>query len=257
MHGKTTLTLELVRRGFKFLSDEMAAMGRSDRLVWPFPRSLRVRPGTLELAGLSEGAAQASMWLDKLILDIETIKPGSMGEAVPITNIVVLRDPVEQVNEVCAKPTRELLVMVDRTDAALVAAVGQIQDVTRLCACTAYGYPALELHTANRMRVLSQIEALCRERQILILGVMKRKEHHPSFDAPARLEPMSTDQATMELLKRFQGGHKSSLLRDEFSGSPSRLFMELAGIIQQSACFRLSVGPLGQMADLVSGLVKA
>ena len=41
-HGKTTLVLELIRRGFSFLSDEMAAMGRTDHLVHPFPRSLRV-----------------------------------------------------------------------------------------------------------------------------------------------------------------------------------------------------------------------
>ena len=55
-HGKTTLVLELVRRGFKFLSDEMAALGRADGRVHPFPRSLRIRPGTLELAGIVEQA---------------------------------------------------------------------------------------------------------------------------------------------------------------------------------------------------------
>ena len=42
-HGKTTLTLELVKRGFTFLSDEVAALGRRDHRVYPFPRSLRIR----------------------------------------------------------------------------------------------------------------------------------------------------------------------------------------------------------------------
>ena len=36
-HGKTTLTLELVKRGFAFLSDEVAALGRIDHRVHPFP----------------------------------------------------------------------------------------------------------------------------------------------------------------------------------------------------------------------------
>ncbi len=36
-HGKTTLTLELVKRGFTFLSDEVAALGRIDHRVHPSP----------------------------------------------------------------------------------------------------------------------------------------------------------------------------------------------------------------------------
>jgi hypothetical protein len=44
-YGKTTLTLELVRRGFTFLSDESAAVSRADKQVYPFPRSLNIRPG--------------------------------------------------------------------------------------------------------------------------------------------------------------------------------------------------------------------
>ncbi|MBV7328939.1 hypothetical protein KFU94_11880 [Chloroflexi bacterium TSY] len=35
-HGKTTLVLALLQHGFKFLSDEMAAIGRSDRHIHPF-----------------------------------------------------------------------------------------------------------------------------------------------------------------------------------------------------------------------------
>jgi hypothetical protein len=52
-HGKTTLILELVRRGFKFLSDEIVAFDRRNHCVAPFPRSLRVRPGTLALCGFT------------------------------------------------------------------------------------------------------------------------------------------------------------------------------------------------------------
>ena len=78
-HGKTTLVLELVRRGFKFLSDEMAALDRTNGQVHPFPRSLRIRPGTLKLAGFPEAIAGAPEWLDKLLLDIDQIQPGSLG----------------------------------------------------------------------------------------------------------------------------------------------------------------------------------
>ena len=92
-HGKTTLVLELIRRGFKFLSDEMAALGRKDHMVHPFPRSLRIRPGSLELTGFQRAAIDAPVWLDKLLLDIENIKENCVGSAVPIRHIVILQDP--------------------------------------------------------------------------------------------------------------------------------------------------------------------
>jgi hypothetical protein len=256
-HGKTTLVLELVRRGFKFLSDEMAALGRADRRVHPFPRSLRIRPDTLELVGFPEMAAGAPVWLGKLLLDIEEIQPGSMGEAAVISHIVILRDPAEAEAEQPDGPQRELGVLVDRLDESLLAAVLRIEGVTEVRPDIERGYPTLRLRAAHRMSVLSQIEALCQEQQILVLDISKRTERQPTFEVPARLEAIPKSRAVLELLRRFQGGHKSALLQDEFGGSSTRLFMELAALVGQAKCYQLFVGPLHEMAGLVCGLVSA
>ncbi|MEE8390531.1 MAG: hypothetical protein V3S14_07000 [Anaerolineae bacterium] len=256
-HGKTTLVLKLLQRGFKFLSDEMAALGRSDRYVYPFPRSLRIRPGTLELAGFPNPAAGSPEWLDKLILDVEDIQPDSMGEAAPISHVIVLQDPADKGEERPDSPERELGVLVDRLDGPFLEAVRQIEGVTEVHTETGRGHPLLRIHAARRTFVLSQIEALCQEKEILILDVIKRIEGHPAFKAPARLETIPRSQAVIELLRRFQGGHKSVLLQNEFGGSSTRLFIELAAIIDQANCYQLFVGPLNEMADLVCGLVGA
>ena len=80
-HGKTTLVLKLLQHGFSFLSDDIAALSRHDRLVYPFPRSLRLRPGTLELLGYGdEVIASAQAWHGKLLLDAEQLVPGCMGD---------------------------------------------------------------------------------------------------------------------------------------------------------------------------------
>jgi hypothetical protein len=255
-HGKTTLVLELVRRGFKFLSDEMAALGRADRRVHPFPRSLRIRPDTLELAGFPEVAVGAPTWLGKLLLDIEEIQPNSMGQAAAISHIVILRDPNEPDPEQPGGPERELGVLVDRLDESLLAAVRQIEGVTEVRPTVERGYPTLRLRAAHRMSVLSQVEALCQEQQILVLDINKRAERQPTFEVPARLEAIPNSQAVMELLRRFQGGHKSALLQDEFGGSSTRLFVELAALVSQANCHQLFVGPLHEMADLVCRLVS-
>ena len=253
-HGKTTLVLELVRRGFKFLSDEMAALGRADGRVYPFPRSLRVRPGTLEMSGFPGAATGAPEWLGKLLLDIDEIQPGSLGEAVSLTHVVILQDPSVPPERTHYGAERELGVLIDRLDERLLVAASQIEGVTAVWPDVERGYPTLRLRAAHRMSVLSQVEALCQEQHVLVLDISKREETHPSFETPARLEAMSTSQAVVELLRRFQGGHKSALLQEEFGGSSTRLFLELAALVSQTKCYRLSVGPLSEMAGLICDL---
>ena len=257
-HGKTTLVLELVRRGWKFLSDEMAALGRADGRVHPFPRSLRIRPGTLELAGFPGAADGAAQWLGKLLLDIEEIQPESMGRTAAISHVVVLRDPAEVQDVNPDSPERELTVSVDRLDDGLLMAIRQIEGVAEAQPDIGCGYPAIKLRTADRSRmsILSQIEVLCQEQRTLVLDVVKRKESHPTFATPTRLQPIPRSKAVLELLRRFQGGHKSALLQQEFDGSSTHLFMELAGILAQADCYQLFVGPLGEMADLVCSLAR-
>ncbi|KYK35901.1 MAG: hypothetical protein AYK19_01465 [Theionarchaea archaeon DG-70-1] len=47
--GKTTLTLELIKRGYKLLSDDLAIINRETLEVMPFPRALNIREKTLPL----------------------------------------------------------------------------------------------------------------------------------------------------------------------------------------------------------------
>jgi hypothetical protein len=254
-HGKTTLILELVRRGFKFLSDEMAAIGRSDRQVYPFPRSLRIRPGTLERVGFSEAAVGATVWFNKLILDIEKIKPNSMSTHVPICHIVILRDPTDTHGLESDSDKRMLNVLVDHVDDALLAALHRIEGIANIQVMIQPGFVTLSFHSAFPTRMLPPIEAVCREHQVLILQVSKRPDRHPAFDASARMETIPLRQGVMELVRRFQGGCRSALLQNEFAGSSTRLFMELADLVSQAQCHQLYVGSLTEMADATSALV--
>lgn len=250
-HGKTTLILELVRRGFKFLSDEMAALGRMDRRVYPFPRSLRIRPGTLERVGFAKAAVGATVWLNKLILDIEQIQPNSMGAPVPVRHIVILHNPAAPPN-----PERVLQVTVDHADEALLAALERIQGISAVQVTHAPGYALLKIHAAHPTQILPRIEVVCREHQVLIFEVTKRQPSRPTFNAPVRLEAISPRQGVLELVRRFQGGHRSALLHNEFGGSSTRLFMELADWVSPAQCYQLDVGALPAMADALSALVR-
>jgi hypothetical protein len=90
--GKTTLVLELVRRGFKFLSDETAALSRTDRLLHPFPRGLGCTPVTLTLTGFCETrASHPRARSGKQVKDIAEFGPDSLGPAVPVSHVFLLQ----------------------------------------------------------------------------------------------------------------------------------------------------------------------
>lgn len=254
-HGKTTLGLELVRRGFKFLSDEMAALGRADRRVHPFPRSLRLRPNSLKLAGFPGPAEGAAEWMGKLLLDIDQVQSGSMGQVAAIEQVIILQDPAAPQEQISDGSGRELSVLVNRLDERLLAAVRQLEGVSQVRPDVERGYPTIRCRAVQRMAALSRIEALCQEQRVLIVDISKRAETRPTFDSPARLEAIPRSQAVVELLRRFQGGHKSALLQAEFGGSSTLLFVELMSLISQARCHQLFVGPLHESADLVCGLV--
>jgi len=120
-HGKTTLVLELLRRGVSFLSDEMAAISRADSRVHPFPRSLRARPGSLEMAGMGHAVSGGTVWFDKLLLDAETLRPNCIGPAVPICHIITLKNPAAPTESQTRDAPQKLGILVNQADDRLLA----------------------------------------------------------------------------------------------------------------------------------------
>jgi hypothetical protein len=262
-HGKTTLVLKLLQRGFHFLSDELAALGRQDGLLHPFPRSLRVRPGSLERAGYGWAADSAYRWLEKLLLDIETLEADRLGEKAAPTDIVLLQDPALAVEADLLGDVEHFQVTVARSDDMAAHAIRKIEGVRRVDVeavdrqrAEGHPYAILHIQAENRSAVLNRVEAYCATQQILLLDIKKRIESQPRFEAPARLAPIRPSQMVIELLRRFEGTHQSAVLREEHHGSAAGLYLELADLIKNVRCHRLYVGPLEQMAGLVCELVE-
>ena len=91
-YGKTTLALALVQRGFRFLSDEIAAVGRKDGLLYPFPRGLHIRDNTFNLLDLPVPGKKASRWFGKYLIDIEDVFPDMIGGPASISHIFIINN---------------------------------------------------------------------------------------------------------------------------------------------------------------------
>ena len=253
-YGKTTLVLELVRRGYFFLSDEMAAIGRSDKKVYPFPRCLSIRPSSLQNVEISV-TKEISEIFGNYIHDVEELFPGKMGDAVPVGMICILSDPQLFPITAGTSSRRLAFLWIDHHTPTFLSDLRNIKGVTNLMVKDKIKHSVITMSIKNPAESFVQIRALCSQHHLQLLGISGGIVHKPDFKSPARLTRISHSQAAIFLLQRFMGGD-SALLQKTTEGRPTHLFAELTGLISDSDCYTLSVGPLNQMADLVDGLTS-
>ncbi len=250
-HGKTTLVLELIRRGFQFLSDEFAPLSCTEKQISPFPRSLRVRPGTLALVGFPV-PAHALTWHDKLILDVDEISPGALGRKAGIDYIFL----IESAREPREPAKNELTLFFDRIHEGLESAVRQMEGVTSVRSGFDSGYPILSIESPQKMRLLPQLEKYCLDNHILVIDIQKREVITPLFDQPSHLEALPRSQAALELLHQFQPSYKSDLFQQVYAGSAALFYTEVVSLLERAECYRLTIGPLKEMADQICKVVN-
>lgn len=93
--GKTTLSVQLVKAGMKFLSDEVACIDPGRKVLKPYPRKLNLNEATCVMLNLPRwpdeclrrSGADGTEWS----VDIEQIVPGSLSPECPLTHVVFLR----------------------------------------------------------------------------------------------------------------------------------------------------------------------
>lgn len=249
-YGKTTLALELVRRGWRFLSDDVAAIGRSDHLLYPFPKGLGIWPGTRQL--IPEAGALPQVTMGKQLVDIEAIYPHGLGEPCPPRYLIVLTSPhgeTEQVGEA-------LYLTVDRVTKSLLAELSAIPETSNVRVIDSQRLPVIKLSLPRGAFIEPAVEGICSRHQTLIFDVAKAGERPPDFGASPHLESLPKAEAVLELLRRLRGGWRSAILRHQFGGSTPRLYLALSEVVAKMACYRLFVGRLKEMADLVCQAVK-
>lgn len=143
-HGKSTLTLALVRAGGTLLTDEMAVIAPDDRTVLPFPRGIHVRPDTFamfpelefvqrreryDLGGGSEWAIGAR--------DLAAAFTARLGGPSRLGGIVVLGDMPDPGREMSLTPLSPAVAALDLLRGTPAGATDFAGTMRRLAAITA------------------------------------------------------------------------------------------------------------------------
>jgi hypothetical protein len=242
-HGKTSMTLELVNRGFRFLSDDYAPMDLATGNVYPYPRTVgiiadgdaRIPSQFLEAAA----APDIPRLMGKSLVDVGEV----MGECVllhdpvPVSNVFVLDAGVH-----------------DRPSATTKIEFGvwadSVADVeSRLSTIT--GVKVVERRDRDDLSVW-RIEL---DHDKLSTGVLSKLLNEkcvafsyglagprPDFEAEPRLDPLTRRETATFLCREMQNRRESGQLMQRFGGDTTALFVGVAAALVGAKCWKVTVG---------------
>lgn len=251
--GKTTLTMELVRRGWRLLTDDFAPL-TADGIVEPFVRRVNVTQRSMALLDLADpGPSPRLVGFDrapKWMLNIDDVFPNRIAEPARLAAVFLLGLPPTP--GLPARPDRWLL-RVDHTPPGFVAALANLPVVMAVERLEMDGPPTLAVDAQPGARLVAPLDATCARHDVAVLWAGRGDAQRPNFSADPTLAPLPADQALPEIL-----AHALSLSGRRFlSGTrPSDAFRALAHLQQAlatsgAAMYRLTPGWLHATADLV------
>lgn len=230
--GKTTLTLELIKQGFGFLSDELAPINRNTGFIYPYPRGIGV---------LTER--------DKKILT-------------PLKNIDTPCKPAYvifitlQKDEDHEHDTRYLELALARFSENIYKQLKDLPGIKEIAAVENRLFPMLRLKVLKELYIVPKIQEICDQNNVPIIYTLKGKTYPPDFNAVPKLEQMPVKEGVFQLSQNILNAHNSALTEDVFSGSRSQMIFELAGLMNNAKFYTLTVGRLQDMVGLLKDLCR-
>jgi hypothetical protein len=257
--GKTTLAVELIKRGINFLSDELAPIHRNHHQIDPFTRSIGLR--NVKIHGLEELAQQRMYQAPnakgeiKWMIDPEDLRKGSVGDACACKNVIFLEPQYEEENS--ASDAQQILeICFTRVYPSLMEAIKRISGVKEMELVNDRMFPLLRLSVEKEARIIQDVEESSRVYQSAIVSVVNGKTQKPDFSMIPSLKPITKFEGTFELAKMMLNAHPEASLMDDFNQSPALLLSHLADITASFQFYKLMVGRLDLMAKMVEDLMK-
>ena len=277
-HGKSTITLELIRRGGQFLTDDVTCLHRRDHRIYPFPRAIGLRQSAF---GLFKGFIDADFHSSPLSCGGEKIF--LLASDIPAARI---SDPCLPKFLICLFPcpAREsrpagsgdesqpvgkylgsgrnrqddkkfLYLSVDRFKEEMIKDLTALPGVEACENPEEKPFPVIKLAGRRGAFLLPDIEAICSRHRVTLIRIAKSEKVIIDYSREPYLERIPKSVAMRELLRGFRGGWTSAVLKEANSGMASMLF-ELSTMMKGVECYRMIPGRLEKMSDLLYDLAE-
>jgi len=253
-HGKSSLTLALVERGFGFLGDDYAPLDLSSATLWPFPRTASVLPGGT--APLPEGVRrlaerrEAPRLFGKALVDIGAVFPEALRmEPAPLRTVVVLGAPGTETD------VSFLHLAARAADGArLASALAGIAGVVVESDETVGGQRRWSLRVEHAQGPTEALGALVEDEAVLYSE--RTWSGPPDFTQRPSASPLKRREAavllTRELLNRRRGSRFLQGRADGIAG----IVLDVAQALRPAECFQVRVGRFAETVDLIERLTE-
>lgn len=256
-HGKSSLTLELVSRGLRFLSDDYAPVDLATSNVAPHPRAVALTPR--DDATLPEPFRRAVLdphapaLFGKRLVDVgQVLTEGALGrDPVPVGHVILLSesDP--------AAPPSDVELAVTCIGEQAVRFHGRLGEIAGI----ALGSPEAS-GAVTRIAVRAPAGSRASEdlsRALLddaVLHVEKLWTERPGFLDVPECFPVRRTDAAAALGREMLNRRVDRGILTRYAGSHALLFLDLAGALASADCRWIRPGPLSATADLVEELLE-
>ncbi len=251
--GKSTLVFELLRRGFKLLSDDVGAIRLSDGVLEPFPRSLGFVPSGPDRSSPDDqvpSEMRSAIPLigggEKLLIRPEALGTERIGHTCPVALLVVLPSGPERLT-----PGEYLHVVFSELPAGLRDALEALPTISEVEAVPNRLFPELRFRSVSAGRALRQVDAACARFSTAILETSRGDTRAVHSQGTPSLTPLRKSEAARALLRQLHVAQDSAVIQERFGGSGARLLLELARLVEGMRCATLTVGRLADRADRI------
>lgn len=230
--GKTSFVLKLIQEGYEFLSDELSPVHNLNLKLHPFPRSLGLRQGTLELFPYLKKKQlrhnlKMTQW-EKWFLDAASLSPRNKPCSV---KAIYFLETEQQKNDYLVD------VGLFREDSTFVSTLNALPGISLIKQLDLQRYPTYRFHIERTAQTINNFLHTCQKFKELIIYQEIVREEKKIFHK-RKFVPIDKPTAVLELLKHMCNNSKNSHLRRRFP-SLSQLLVQMGRIIEGVECWRV------------------
>jgi len=248
--GKTTLVMELVSKGYKFLSDEYCPVNIEDYHVTPFPRRVGLTRNSIFLKRDDVNRFSFLQHETKQFVDCNDMFPGAIGTECLVDFMIMLT--AEPTTPVLADKNIIILAMFNENQSLMAELINS--GVAVLDKLVRGFYIAYRLNIPRQGAVTEKFQKLWKKYQMDIFYVQAVECAQHSFNRAPTIEHLGESAAAFEILTRLINRSPAGKLHERYEGKSSKVFLKIGEFANNLKCYKMTTGRLSEMADIIDSL---
>jgi len=247
--GKTTLTLEMLSRGYGFMSDEFCPVRLSDFMVEPFERLMSIR----RTSPLYRRVDSERMFLlssrGKDFFDCAGADPARAARPCQIGACIEMCGTVD-VN-VCPPGGVVLDIYLCTEHSSVPDALRPLPGVTVSGPVMQGRYPVFRVTAADRKDFVGRFNTIWKQYNNEIFAVFPYRGEIDTFERIPVMQPINTFDAVSSVMANIVNRSPAGNLLASLGGKNASLAMLLGRLLANTPCYKLHPGNLDMMADML------